>query len=78
MTTVQLLFNGFKTLSKSLTDAKDEGLLENSDKKYSEKDIDELCKLIKHNEMQWDLFDNGIIKIKPKSYDEITKQFKNK
>jgi len=52
--------------------------MEKQQRGYSEKDIDELCKLIKHNERQWYLFDNGIIKIKPKSYDEIIEQFKNK
>lgn len=43
---------------------------------YTEQQVDKLCDAIKHNERQWDLFDKGLIKIKPKSYDEVIKQFK--
>lgn len=45
---------------------------------YTEKQVDGLCELIRHNERQWDLFDKGLIKIKPKSYDELIIEFKNK
>ena len=43
-----------------------------------EKQVDKLCELIRHNEIQWDLFNKGIIKIKPKSYDELFIEIKNK
>ena len=43
---------------------------------YTEKQVDRLCELIRHNERQWDLFNKGIIKIKPKSYDELIIEFK--
>jgi len=43
---------------------------------YTEKQVDKLYELIRHNEIQWDLFDKGIIKIKPKSYDELIIEFK--
>ncbi|CAB4125797.1 hypothetical protein UFOVP54_234 [uncultured Caudovirales phage] len=45
---------------------------------YTEKQVDGLCELIRHNERQWDLFDKGLIKIKPKSYDELIIEFKEK
>jgi len=50
---------------------------EQNKKMYSEKEVDLLGKLIKYNERQWDLFDKGIIKIKPKSYDEVIEDFKS-
>jgi hypothetical protein len=43
---------------------------------YTEKQVDGLCESIRYNERQWDLFDKGTIKIKPKSYDELIIQFK--
>jgi len=45
---------------------------------YSEAQIDILCQAIKHNNREWDKFDKGMIKIKPKSFDEVINQFKNK
>lgn len=45
---------------------------------YSEDEVLRLCNLIKNNERQWDLFDKGIIKNKPKSYDEFIDKFKKK
>lgn len=45
---------------------------------YSEEEVLELCESIKHNERQWDLFDKGVIKTKPKSYQDIIEQFKKK
>ena len=53
-------------------------LMKKEERVYTEKQVDGLCELIRHNERQWDLFDKGIIKIKPKSYDELIIEFKNK
>jgi len=47
-----------------------------SERMYSEEDIDILSELIKDNQRKWERFDNKLIKEKPKSFDEIFEQFK--
>lgn len=47
-----------------------------SERMYSEEDIDILSELIKDNQRKWERFDNKLIKEKPKSFDEIFEQLK--
>ena len=79
----KMLINyGIKSMGQSIGILEVKKLMVNfakwqQERMYSEEEVDLLGKLIKYNERQWDLFDKGIIKIKPKSYDEVIEDFKS-